>query len=281
MTLWGSVHPLVKLALHELAPAQLIFLRVSSAAIVLLGVSLASGRGRLLLAQLRSPWPPLVGGLFGYLLTMNLSTYSLQYVPAAVNAMLINLSPIFTVLLGALLLGEPLTARGGLGALAGFLGVGMVTLAGQDVGGLGPQAAPGVLIGLVGAFFWAAYTVGMRRLARLTIDPLAATTLAAIGAAVILALLPGASGAPAAFRAASRLTQASVLWTGALATGGSFVVWAWALARMRAARVAAFQYLVAPIALLLAWPILGERPSFLLVFGMGLVLLGVGVAQRR
>src|SRR5207244_198106 len=82
-----------------------------------------------------------------------------------------------------------ISKRIGIGLLAGFLGVGLVTLAGQEVGGIGPGALPGVVIGLGGAFVWAVYTVGMRRFARHTVDPLVATALAALGAAIPLGLL--------------------------------------------------------------------------------------------
>src|SRR5205814_570218 len=82
--------------------------------------------------------------------------------------------------LGALLLGEPLTRRTALGVAVGFCGVGVVTLAGRDVGGLGPGALPGVLLGLIAALVWAACTVLTRRLAAATVDPLASTTLAAL-----------------------------------------------------------------------------------------------------
>ena len=76
-------------------------------------------------------------------------------------------------------------------------------------------------------------------------------------------------------------TQFAVLWTGVVATGATYVIWGWALARISAGRVASFQFLVAPIALLLAWPVLGEAPSLLLILGMALVLVGVAAAQRR
>src|SRR4051794_28013301 len=138
MALWGSSHPALKLALRELNPAQVTFARVLAAGLVVLALVLVTGRAHLILPQLRAPISPLVGAVFGYALTMNLSAYALSYVPAAVNAMLINVSPIFTALLGALLLGEAISKRIGIGLLAGFLGVGLVTLAGQEVGGIGP-----------------------------------------------------------------------------------------------------------------------------------------------
>ncbi len=281
MALWGSTHPLVKLTLLEMEAPRVIFLRVLSAAIMLVVLTVLSGKVHLLLAQLRAPLPPLVQGVLGYSLTMNMSTYALQYVPAAVNALLINLSPIFTVFIGAAMLGESLTRRALLGAAIGSVGVARVTLSGQDRGGLGHEGLPGVGIGLTAAAIWALYTVALRKLAHRTIDPLASTTLAALGACIPLAILANPILALEQLWSASLTAQVAILWSGSIATGGTFVVWAWALARMRASQVAAFQYLVPPIALLLAWPMLGETPSVLLVGGMALALAGVGFAQRR
>jgi drug/metabolite transporter (DMT)-like permease len=281
MVLWGSSHPALKLALRELTPPQVTFVRVTAAGVMLLVLVVLTGRTHLILPQLRSPLSPLVGAVFGYALTMNLSAYALSYVPAAVNALLINISPIFTALLGAAFLGEAISRRIGVGIVVGFLGVGLVTLAGQEMGGIGLAALPGVVIGLGGALVWAIYTVGMRRFAHHTVDPLVATALAALGAAIPLGLLAGPFATADTFIHVSLAAQVALIWTGAMSSGVSFVVWAWALKRASAGRVATYQYLVAPVALLLAWPILGEAPSVLLVFGMALVLAGVAAAQRR
>src|SRR5690349_1634843 len=73
MVLWGSSHPALKLALRELNPAQVTFARVLAAGLTILVLVLVTGRARLLLPQLHRPISPLVGAVFGYALTMNLS----------------------------------------------------------------------------------------------------------------------------------------------------------------------------------------------------------------
>jgi drug/metabolite transporter (DMT)-like permease len=60
-----------------------------------------------------------------------------------------------------------------------------------------------------------------------------------------------------------------------------FRTWGYALARTTAGRMGSTTYLVAPIAILLGWLLLGETPPVLAVVGGALCLVGVSIARRR
>jgi drug/metabolite transporter (DMT)-like permease len=70
-------------------------------------------------------------------------------------------------------------------------------------------------------------------------------------------------------------------WTaylGAMPTALGFATWSYALSR--ASAVAALNYLIPVVAILLGWMYLGERPSILAVAGGSLCLVGVYVARH-
>jgi drug/metabolite transporter (DMT)-like permease len=71
---------------------------------------------------------------------------------------------------------------------------------------------------------------------------------------------------------------ASTAYLGAMPTALGFATWSYALSR--ASAVAALNYLIPVVAILLGWMYLGERPSILAVAGGSLCLVGVYVARH-
>ena len=61
----------------------------------------------------------------------------------------------------------------------------------------------------------------------------------------------------------------------------AFTTWAYALARTTAGRMGSTTYLVPPLAILMAWAILGESPPALAFAGGALCLTGVVVARGQ
>ena len=72
-----------------------------------------------------------------------------------------------------------------------------------------------------------------------------------------------------------------VVYLGVFPTAVAFTTWAYALARTSAGRLGATTYLVPPVAIVLGWVLLGERPATLALAGGALCLVGVAVARRR
>jgi drug/metabolite transporter (DMT)-like permease len=190
--------------------------------------------------------------------------------------MLVNVGPILIALLAGAVLGEgfprPLLA-GAAVAFAGAVLIGVGTTrasAGADT--------VGVLLCLLAA---ATYAVGvvsqkvvLRRLPALQVT----WTACAIGTVACLPFLPGLVRDTAA---AGPGPIAGLVYLGLVPTALAFTTWAYTLARMDAGRLGVTTYLVPPIAILAAWPLLGEVPPALAVVGGVVCLAGVALSRRR
>ncbi len=272
--LWGTLHPVAKIALREMQPAQFTFLRALLAGVCLLTLSLA-GRRAALRRELARPWAAAILGLAGFAASNHLSMASLEYLPAGTNAVLAGTAPLFAVL-GAPLLGE----RGGwlaaAGAVVGFVGVVMLGGGGE---GMGDQTI-GVLLALGGAAAWAVYTLLGRHLAAGR-DPIVLTGLAAVAGSLVLGILADPVGTLQALARAHLEIQLAVVWCGVAGTGATYALWASALRHLPATRVAPVQYLNPPTGLVFAWLLLGEEPGPGVLVGCALILLGVALTQYR
>lgn len=276
--IWGSLHPVSKLTLAEVAPLQLAAARVSLAALVLIPICVLSGRGpRLIQAARRAPGTIVLLGLLGYPFSVALSTQALSSVPAALNALFANSSPLFVALYALTLLKEKPSRRALAGIILGFGGVVLLSLGGAPGGGaLQPLA---VCLSLTAAASWAAYSAVARRILD-ELDPIAVTALAAVAGAipVILAAMIWGGGMADPFQASPQV-QLYMLWVGLVVTGVNFTIWAVALRRLRTVSVSAFQYMIPVVAMVIAAILLGEQPTPLVILGAGLVLAGVAAAQ--
>ena len=80
---------------------------------------------------------------------------------------------------------------------------------------------------------------------------------------------------------ASNRTHLLLLWCGVVATGITYSGWVYLLKRVHAARVASFQYLIPLLAVALAYPMVGEVPTWPVLFGAVLIVGGVAIANSR
>ncbi len=274
VVLWGTLHPTAKLALRGLAPAEFTFLRAALAGVALLAVCAATGRLGALRAELAHPLAAIALGTLGFAASNYLSMAALEYLAAGSNSVLAGTSPLFAFL-GAPLLGERPGWLGAVGVALGFVGVALLA-SGGDMRGV---ALPGLILALAGAAAWAGYTLLGRRLGAGR-DPIALTAASALVGAILLGALAGPAAVGAAIERASLDVRLAALWSGVAGTGATYALWASALRRLPASRVAPVQYLIPPMGLLFAWMILGEVPGPTLLLAATLILAGVAVAQR-
>jgi len=275
---WASLHPIAKQTLTEITVSQLPFARVALAAVFLILVCIATGRfGRFLtLFRPRTFWKVTVLGITGYSLSSGLSMTALSYLPAGINSVLANASPLMVALGVIVLLRERLHWRTMLGLVIGFLGVAIIALrGGVDASGL---SVIGVLLSLVSSGTWALYTVLARRLSA-GHDVVAMCAATSFVGAIPLAVVVGIEGEIGRLIGASFTIQMLLLWCGVIATGATFTAWVMLLRRIDATRVASFQYLIPLGALGMAYLIGGEVPSWVALAGAAMIISGVAVAN--
>jgi drug/metabolite transporter (DMT)-like permease len=208
----------------------------------------------------------------GYNVALNAAE---QRIDAGTTAMLISVGPILIALLAGAFLGEGFPGWllvGATVALAGAVIIGVATTRSARADTLG------IVLCLVAALAWAVGVLAQKPALR-RLPPLQVTLLACAFGAV--ACLPFIGPLIPEVRAADAGALAAMVYLGLVPTALAFATWAYALSRMDAGRLGVTTYVVPPLAVLGAWPLLGEVPPPLALVGGGVTLVGIALTRRR
>jgi drug/metabolite transporter (DMT)-like permease len=224
----------------------------------------------------RRDWPGVAAlGLLFFAAFPILFNASLIFTTAARGALALSTLPLLTMLVGAALGSEPLTARKTTGVLVAMLGVALALLSGLAAAPSG--AWRGDLLMIAAALCMAFYSVWSKPFIRRS-GPIAFTTLAmGVGAACLIAIswLRGSFAPVAEFAMPQWL---AAIYLGAVGAALTFYLWAFALERTTATRVA-ISVTVNPIsASLVGAALLHEPLSWNLMAGVVTVFVGIWIA---
>ena len=193
---------------------------------------------------------------------------------ATLAALIISLQPVFTALLAGPLLGERITACNWLGILLGFMGALLVI--GFDIGGAIPVPAlliccGALLAAITGTLYQKQFGQDM---------PLLPMNMVQAGAAMILHLI-----LLALFEVPSiTLTTSYIVgmaWQIGAVSFGAYVMFMILLSRGSSQQTSSLLFLIAPVAAVQGWIILGETLTMQDMIGLGIASAGVYLATRR
>lgn len=256
---------------NDIDPAALTVARFVLAAAILLAVA-ALGPG-LRRADLVAPWRfGVIGGIYAVYFVLMFE--GLKTAPAVATAAVFTLSPVLSAAFGWVLLRQGLSRRVALALAIGALGALWVIFRADLRLLLAFQVGRGEVVYFIGCIFHAALPVVMALGARRG-GALASTGLAMLAGAVLL--LPWGWGAIAATDWAnlSPMVWGTLIYVAVFATTATVVLMQYASARLPAAKVMAYTYLVP------SWVILWELalgrpvPPALVVPGIALTILAL------
>ncbi len=279
---WGSATVLTTLAMTTIGPMAAAFWRWLVALPVLWGVVLATGQGGQTLAALRRrPGPFIFLGLTGMTLLYACQNLALRFTTALNTGLLIELSPVFILLLAVVWLRERPSRTTLLGVTIGVAGALLLALAGtggkQGGGSSGAIAMLGNLLALAAAFSAAVYTVYGKHLLDDASPEVILTLAATLGVlfSLPLALAEGRfwPGAPATW------VYLLALGLGAGAFGNLW--WFQMLNETQASRSGIYLLATALLAAALAVLVLGEPLTIWLILGAVLILYGVRLVHGQ
>ncbi len=271
---WGTAFVAIEVGLATLPPLLFAALRLDLAALLFAGAVVALGhewwpRTQADWAMITVIGSVVIGAHYGLLFVGQ------SFVSSAVAAIVLSVTPIVTPPLAvALLPGARIRVPAVVGLTLGLVGVVIVAISGGSLDG---QLLGGGLL-FASAVAFALGTVLTERLQGG--GTLSIISVQTWGMAVGAVILHTASLAHPGEHAASGLatwtpaTIAALVYLGAIATAGGFLVYFLLLDRVGATELSLVNYAVPAVAALVGWLVLGETISLGTVAGFVLILLG-------
>jgi drug/metabolite transporter (DMT)-like permease len=294
VTFWGASFVATKIALRQLHPLTLVFIRTGIGIVVLGCVAVASGSIK---ARLSTTWSRLlILGFLGVAFHQWVQAQGLRSTTATNSGWIIATIPIFIALLGWRFLGERMPVVRLLGIGLGTLGVILVISDGHISGFLqGLAGKPGDAYILLSAVNWAVFTVLSKRWLFAprgspadgdvpTRSPFARMIQSMLVLMILgwLILLPWAisDGALQEIVHLSNATIGSLLFLGVACSGLAYIFWYSALTRIEATETGALLYFEPLVTQAVAWPFLGEPLTLAIVLGGASIIVGVWMVSR-
>ena len=275
--IWALNFAFVKYALAEFSPLSFTVARFGASSLFLLVVMAA--RRESFRIERTDASAVIRLGFIGIMMYNLFFMFGLRYTTASNSALFISASPLFAVLVLAVMNKQVIGPRTAAGLLLSMVGV-LCVLASKPGGlSLNRTDAAGDLLTLCAALFWALYTI----LARPLVEKYSAIKVTAYSmAAGACMLFSVGAGDLAAQQWASLSAGAwgSFAFSTFLSGGLAFTLWYDGVRRLGVTRTVVYHYLVPFIAVLFAALFLHERIVVLQVIGGVMILAGVYVVQR-
>lgn len=265
IVLWASAFVGIRMGLRSFSPAHVALLRYIVASLTLVVWALFKRMPAL-------QWRDLPGlaavGLVGIAFYNVALGYGQMTLPAATASFLIASVPVFIALYTALVEHERLKIGAWVGIAVSFCGVAVIALGSRTGLRFDPRA--GVV--LAAAVASAVYSLGQRPFLKRYGAVQVAAYVIWTGT---MFLLPFGGGLVTALKAAPLQDILAVVYLGVFPGALGYVLWAYVMSKIPAARAGSFLYLVPAVVLVMAWALLGEMPSLVSVLGGMLIVAGV------
>jgi drug/metabolite transporter (DMT)-like permease len=270
VVLWASAFPAIQVGVTGYGWAGLALLRLAIASGALAAVAAVAGIRRPARRDLPLIAVSAATGMAGYQLLLN---WGELRVPGGTASLIVVTNPVYSAVIATAFLGERLSRRQVLGGALALGGVAAITF-GQ--GGLhleGPALAVLAAAVALGTYHGAIKPL----LARYTgLEVTAYATWAGT-----LLLLPAIPALWHAWPHASPRATAAAVFLGLAPSALGFVAWGYGVARLPVTVATASLFLVPPIAVLVGYVWLGDKPTAIELIGGGIAIAGVAVASRR
>lgn len=275
--IWGGAFPAIKYLLKFLTPLQLVKIRFTSVLPFFLFIILIRDKrpaGEMLRRYYGSLTLAAFFGVIGYNMALAMGEVR---IPAGIASLIINLSPIFTLLLSVLFLKERSTYGKLIGMLISMVGLFiLVRLSAGQNGEMGYYLY--AIITLLAPISWAIYTVACKSLSG-RFDAFTVTAMPIILGTIPLIPSFGKSDIIAISHMSFRAWLA-LLFLSCLCTCAGNTVWIWALRRLPSSKVASFIYLIPVSSLMTSYLFLGEPITPVIILGALLLLSGVYIVNK-
>lgn len=268
--IWGIPYLLIRVAVRDIQPGTLVFLRTGIGGLILLPIALTRGGG---FGPVLRRWRPLVAfAVIEMAIPWLLLSDAERKVSSSLSGLLIAAVPLIGVLAARLSGSEERTSRLQLiGLLVGLAGVAM--LVGLDFGDVHTTALLEITVVVIG--YATAPIIMARRLSDLPSVPVVCASL----------LLVAAGYLPYAVIRWPHHATSEVVWSvatlGVICTALAFVIFFALIAAIGPARATVITYVNPAIAVLCGVTMLGESFTLGIAIGFPLILAGSVLGARK
>ena len=277
-TVWGASFIATKVALNDVSPITIVWLRFGMGLLVL-GAAVALRKQFSMPKKNEWGYFALLGFL-GITFHQWLQSNGLQTSEAGTTAWIVATTPVFMALLGWLILKEGLSPVKIFGIALAFFGVLLVVSDGNLASiSIGRFGAPGDALILVSAVNWAVVSVLSRRGLKTTSASLFVFYMMLFGWLFTSALFI-ANGLYTEVPALTFNGWLGVTFLGVFCSGLAYIAWYDALQTLTTASTGAFLYIEPLIAMIVAFFVLGEAITPASLVGGGVILLGVWLVNK-
>jgi drug/metabolite transporter (DMT)-like permease len=273
--LWSSSYILVKIGLNQLniSPLTLVTLRYAISSMCLLLLVFLKGF-KIQNLKRNSILHFLVLGITGFSIAQGFQCLGLFYLPAVTVTFLLNFTPFFVLIFGLIMLNEKPSKLQVVGAIIIFIGA-YIFFNNQ----LSKPNLLGLIVTLISGLGWGAYMVYARSTLVSTMMELLPTTAFSMSIGTLILLI--ATYFVEGITVIPLQGWIIVFWLGLVNTAIAFLLWNYALKRLKAFETSVIQNTMLVQIGLLSWVFLGEKIGLLQMVAIILVLSGVIIVQLR
>lgn len=274
--IWGSNFTAIKYSLEDLLPLSFNALRFTLASTVMLvialrsrnGLKVAPGDGKKLLAL----------GLLGNALYQSFFISGMAHTRAGNAALILAITPLFTAILGRIRRHEYFAARGVAGLLLAFAGIVIIVLSGRGEFSIGETILGDCLL-LISTVCWSLYTVGSRNLVH-AYGSIKATAIMMASGTPLLLLICAPSLLRQDWSRVRPIAWAGLVYSGLFAIAVAYIIWSYGVRKIGSTRTAIYSNITPIVAILVAWPALGESPTLGQLAGAVVIFAGVYLVRH-
>jgi drug/metabolite transporter (DMT)-like permease len=275
--IWGSNFTAIKYSIGDnLLPLSFNGLRFVLASILIVIAAYASG-GNLRVAR-GDGWRLFVWGLFANTFYQSLFIIGMSYTKAGNAALILATTPMFTAVISRIRRQEYFTARGIAGLFLAFGGIVLIILSGETEIGIGETMVGDCLL-VTSTVCWSLYTVGSKRLVH-TYGSMKATAFMMITGTPLLLLVCAPSLLRQDWSRVQPIAWAGLLYSSVFAIALAYIIWNHGVQKIGSTRTAIYSNITPIVAVLVAWPALGEAPTPGQVIGAVVIFVGTYLVRR-
>ncbi len=268
---WGVNFAAIKYSIEDLSPLSFNGLRFAIASLVMLAAAFATGHN--LKVAKGDGWRLFGLGLFANTFYQSVFIVGMAHTRAGNAALILSTTPFVTAISGRMLKREYFTARGVFGLVLAFGGILLIILSGHKDVSLRETLLGDCLL-VAAALFWSMYTVGSKRLIH-TYGSMKTTTIMMVTGTPVLLLICAPSLLRQDWSRVRPIAWAGLIYSALLAIALAYIIWNHGVRKIGSTRTAIYSNITPIVAMLVAWPALGEVPTLGQLAGAFVIFIGI------